>query len=139
MKNISLKLKILIAILILVMAVCLVVVFVFKADKEDKNKKGKNTTMTFEAYINGSTISSVDIKLLDDTLKDIKITYYYENKDIAKEVADLYKEEKYFDKVSSDGSKVILHYSKSELNKLANYTKDDLTEYFKDQGYTKVK
>lgn len=139
MKNISLKIKILIAALVLVLAVCLIVVFVFKVDKEDKDKKGTTIVLKFEAYVNGSTISSVKAKMVKDTLEDVKVTYYYENYDIAREVAELYKEEKYFDNVSYNGNEVILHYSKAELDRLSNYTKDDLIEYFNDQGYTEVK
>ena len=124
-------------IVLLLVAVVLVVIFAAKiSTKTKKDKKESNYVLKFESSQNDVKISELDFTYEQKQLKDITLILYYDNAEIAKELASLYKEEESFTNVKQNKNTVELHYASEEFNKYSSYNKEELIEYVTSTGYT---
>jgi len=131
------KLGIIGIVILLIIAVFLIVYFAAKSStKVKKDNKNSNYTLKFTSEQNGVKISELDFKYKQKQLQDITLVLFYDDKDIASEIASLYKQEKSFTNVEQEENKIILHYGEEEFNKYSRYNKEELIEFVKSMGYT---
>lgn len=139
MKNLNKK-NILIAAAILVAIIAIVLVFVFSGKSDKDSKKGKQDyTLVFDyVYEDGNKNHTLKFDYKKGKLKDVVLTLYFTDTDIAEEVLGMYLEEAEYTTGNVEGTKVILHYSKDELAKYSPLTKKKLIASLKEEGYTYV-
>lgn len=130
------KLIILISALVL-LSIILIVIFSNKTSKETKMVEDENNySLKFDYYIDKKINQTATFIYRDKKLKDITLTLYFDNKDIAKAVYNEYKSNKEFKDYKLDKKNVILYYKDSDVKGYKSYTKDDIIAEFTSLGYT---
>lgn len=135
MKKTKINYKLIAAIAILIVAIILIVIFAVKANKSNKKKTIENSELKFEFVSNDVVISELEIKYKNDKVNDAIITYIFDNNEIAKEIAAVYKEQDEYVDVKVEDNKMTMHYNEKEVNTLQNLTKEEIIQRFENQGY----
>lgn len=135
MKKSKFNLKLLISILVLIIAIILIVFFAVKATKSSKKNKVEDNVLNFELYSDNILISELEIDYKNMKVNDVILSMVYEDESIAKEIANIYKQESEFSDVVLKGNKVVMHYNENDVLKISNLSKKELIERFEQQGY----
>lgn len=139
MKKSKFNYKLIIAIVVLVVAVSLIIFFAIKSSKSSDNKDKDNFNLLFEQYSNDILISKLDVEFKDNKVNDVVITFVYDNASVAKEISKIYKDEDEFVDIVVEGKNVIMHYGEKDIKEISNFTKDEIIERYKLQGYEYIK
>ena len=139
MKKSKFNYKLIIAIVVLVVAVSLIIFFAIKSSKSSDNKDKDNFNLLFEQYSNDILISKLDVEFKDNKVNDVVITFVYDSASVAKEISKIYKDEDEFVDIVVEGKNVIMHYGEKDIKEISNFTKDEIIERYKLQGYEYIK
>ena len=135
MKKTKFNFKLIIAILVLIVAIILITIFATKANKTSNNEKAENSTLKFEQVRDDILLSEIEVVYKNKKVNDVIVTLIYDDKDIAGEIASIYKDEGEYLDVKQEGSKVVMHYSEKDISEVSNFSKKEIIERFEKQGY----
>ena len=134
-KKIKINSKLFIAVVVLIIAILGIIIFATKAVKSSRNKKDEVTNLLFSFYSDDMLVSKLNVEYKNSKVNDVKVTMIYSDHNIAKEIANIYKDEGEYSDISVDGKNLIMHYNEKEVNKLANLSQKEIIERFELQGY----
>lgn len=113
-----------------------VVILITKIFGSSNKSKSTDEHFKFESYSGETKISDLDVTFKKNKITDVTITLYFDSSATAKELETIYKLESSYEKVSSNGNKLIMHYNEDELNKLGSLSnRDDVIGKFQNEGY----
>ena len=135
----NLNKKIIGAVIILVIAVSIAIVFGIRSAKNASKKDKDDSSVILYSYNGDEKTSSINIEFKNGKVNDVILTLYFENDNIAKEVAQIYTNQNEYVGVKANGSSVVMHYNDDEISKLAKYTKSHILSEYEKDGYVKGK
>lgn len=133
--------KKLILFIILGIALLYVVVFFFikSVNKEKKDNKDNNYTLTFVDKSADRVNHKMSFKYVDKELENVKLILVFEDKELAKEISELYLEENQYANVKVVNNNVELYLNSADMKEYINLDKDELIEKMSVSGYVLVK